>query len=196
MATFCWRHDRNDWLLFADKIMITNLLTQKGDKIMCTKLANRTTIVAAISILVLLILLSVSTLVRPANTSNQALAAQIDQLLADTFKPGEPGAAVIVVRNGQVIMRKGYGMANLELGVPVAPEMVFRLGSITKQFTAVAILMLVEDGRVSLNDDITCTYRTTLRTANRSRSRSCSPTRRVSRITPRCRSCRVCGAKT
>jgi len=146
MATFCWRDDRNDWLLFADKIMITNLLTQKGDNIMRTKLPNRITIVAAISILVLLILISVSILVRPANTSNKALAAQIDQLLADTFKPSEPGAAVMVVRDGQVIVRKGYGMANLELGVPVAPEMVFRLGSITKQFTAVAILLPREPG--------------------------------------------------
>jgi D-alanyl-D-alanine carboxypeptidase len=117
------------------------LLTQKGANSMRTKLANRTTIVAAISILVLLILLSVSILVRPANTSNKALAAQIDQVLTNTFKPSEPGAAVIVVRDGQVIIRKGYGMANLELGVPVAPEMVFRLGSITKQFTAVAVLM-------------------------------------------------------
>jgi D-alanyl-D-alanine carboxypeptidase len=108
---------------------------------MRTRLPNSHTIIAALAIAALFILLAVSTLARPANTSNKALAAQIDQVLTNTFKPSEPGAAVIVVRDGQVIIRKGYGMANLELGVPVAPEMVFRLGSITKQFTAVAVLM-------------------------------------------------------
>src|SRR6266545_1080982 len=122
---------------------------------MPTKLPIAITTIAAVAIAALLILLAVLTLTHPANTGNSELAAQIDQLLANTFKPGEPGAAVLVVRDGQVIVRKGYGMANLELGVPVAPEMVFRLGSITKQFTAVAILMLVEDGSLSLSDDIT-----------------------------------------
>lgn len=110
--------------------------------------------VAVLSIVAMLIILIIGTLAYPANSADKDVAAQIDQLLADTFEPSEPGAAVIVMRDGQVILRKGYGMANLELGVPVAPEMVFRLGSITKQFTAAAILMLVEQGSLSLNDDI------------------------------------------
>ncbi len=62
---------------------------------------------------------------------------------------------MIVVREGKVLLRKGYGKANLELGVPVEPDMIFRLGSITKQFTAVAVLMLAEQGKLSLDDDIT-----------------------------------------
>jgi D-alanyl-D-alanine carboxypeptidase len=82
------------------------------------------------------------------------LATTIDEMLTDLYKPNEPGAAVIVVRDGQVLFRKGYGMANLELSVPIAPEMVFRLGSITKQFTAVAILMLAEEGKLALDDEI------------------------------------------
>ena len=113
------------------------------------------TAVAALSIAALLGLLLVWTLLPPADTEDQQLAAHIDHLLTTTFQASEPGAAVIVVRNGQVLLRKGYGLANLELGVPVAPEMVFRLGSITKQFTAVAVLMLVDQGSVSLDDDIT-----------------------------------------
>ncbi|MFP5287370.1 MAG: serine hydrolase, partial [Thermoanaerobaculia bacterium] len=52
-----------------------------------------------------------------------------------------------------VVLRKGYGMANLELGVPVEPDMVFKLGSVTKQFTAAAILMLAERGKLRLEDD-------------------------------------------
>ena len=70
-------------------------------------------------------------------SANSNLAAAMDKVAADVYKPDIPGAAIIVVRNGQVIFRKGYGIANLELNVSIRPEMVFRLGSITKQFTAV-----------------------------------------------------------
>jgi CubicO group peptidase (beta-lactamase class C family) len=61
---------------------------------------------------------------------------------------------VIVVKDGRTLFRRAYGMADLELGVPLQPDMVFRLGSITKQFTAVAILMLAEEGKLSLQDPI------------------------------------------
>ncbi len=81
-------------------------------------------------------------------------AAKIDQLLRAAFPVDGPGAAVIVVQNEQVVLRKGYGMANLELGVPVDPGNVVRICSITKQVTAVAILQLVEAGKVQLDDDI------------------------------------------
>jgi D-alanyl-D-alanine carboxypeptidase len=83
------------------------------------------------------------------------LIETIDNLVQEAYKPPEPGAAVIVVREGEIIFRKGQGMANLELGVPIEPDMVFRLGSITKQFTAVAILMLAEQGKLALDDSIT-----------------------------------------
>ncbi len=91
---------------------------------------------------------------RPA-APNKDLPTAINEVLEKTYKADEPGAAVIVVRDGKVVFRKGYGKANLELGVPVEPDMVFRLGSITKQFTAVGILMLAEQGKLSLDDDIT-----------------------------------------
>jgi len=91
----------------------------------------------------------------PAQASDKDLASQIDKLLTGVYKPDGPGAAVLVKKHGQVILRKGYGLANLELNVPVEPDMIFRLGSITKQFTAVAILMLAEEGKLSLQDEIT-----------------------------------------
>ncbi len=87
--------------------------------------------------------------------SDEKLAEAVNELLEQTYKPNEPGAAVIVVRQGKVILRKGYGKANMELGVPIEPDMVFRTGSVTKQFTAVAILMLVDQGKISLDDEIT-----------------------------------------
>jgi D-alanyl-D-alanine carboxypeptidase len=79
----------------------------------------------------------------------------IDSLFAATYPAGGPGAAVLVARDGRVLMRKAYGMADVELGVPLRPEQVFRLGSITKQFTAVGVLMLVDEGKLSLDDEIT-----------------------------------------
>jgi CubicO group peptidase (beta-lactamase class C family) len=87
--------------------------------------------------------------------AEQPEVGAIDQLLNGTFKPGEPGASAIVTRKGQAVFRKAYGMADLELQVPIEPDMVFRLGSVTKQFTAVAILMLEEQGKLSIGDPIT-----------------------------------------
>ena len=63
-----------------------------------------------------------------------------------------PGVAVAVVENGQVTLKKAYGIANLETDTPVKTNSVFELASITKQFTATAIMMLVEEGKVKLDD--------------------------------------------
>jgi CubicO group peptidase (beta-lactamase class C family) len=83
------------------------------------------------------------------------VAASIDAMLSGVYKAGEPGAAVIAVKDGRVVFRKGYGMGNLELDVPIKPEMVFRIGSVTKQFTAGAIMILAEQGLLTPQDDIT-----------------------------------------
>ena len=86
--------------------------------------------------------------------SDEGLAAKIDALLDKTYKTGEPGAALLVKKDGRILHRKGYGTADLELGIPVDPDMSFRLGSITKQFTSVCILMLEERGKLSIKDPI------------------------------------------
>lgn len=64
---------------------------------------------------------------------------------------------ILIARNGQPIVNKGYGMANIELNVPNAPKMIFRLGSITKQFTSMAVMMLKEKGKLGVDDPI-CKY--------------------------------------
>ncbi len=87
--------------------------------------------------------------------TGQDLSASLDQLLNNQYSQDQPGATVLVAKDGEVLYRKAFGMANLELDVPMRPEHVFEIGSITKQFTAVSILMLVEEGKVSLDDDIT-----------------------------------------
>jgi CubicO group peptidase (beta-lactamase class C family) len=83
------------------------------------------------------------------------LHEQIHQYLLEKTKADEPGCVVVVVKNGEVIHRAGYGLANLEWEIPNSPETVFQLASTTKQVTAVAIMMLVEEGKLSLNDPIT-----------------------------------------
>ncbi len=87
--------------------------------------------------------------------AGEVLVQTIDNLVRETYKPGEPGAAVIVVKDGRIIYRQGRDMANLELGVPIEPHMVFRIGSITKQFTAVATLILTEQGKLAIDDPVT-----------------------------------------
>ena len=66
-----------------------------------------------------------------------------------------PGISVAVLREGKIVILKSYGLANVEHGVPVKPETVFQSGSIAKQFTASAVMILVEDGKISLDDKIT-----------------------------------------
>ncbi len=104
--------------------------------------------------LVLLSAMIVSTATIQA-AENESLSKKFDKILASKFTSESPGAAVLVAKKGEIIYHKGFGMANLELGVPMEADMVFRIGSITKQFTAVAILQLMEQGKLSPDDEIT-----------------------------------------
>jgi CubicO group peptidase (beta-lactamase class C family) len=86
---------------------------------------------------------------------SQKLEKQFDKMLTEQYSPDEPGATALVAIKGKVLYHKAFGMANLELGVPMEPDMIFEIGSITKQFTVVSILMLMEQGKLNLDDDIT-----------------------------------------
>jgi len=101
-------------------------------------------------------LLLIIFLIAGANQATaQKMQKEFDLLVSSKYKPNEPGAAVLVAKNGEVIYRKAFGLANMELEVAMRPEMVFEIGSMTKQFTAVSVLMLMEQGKLSLNDEIT-----------------------------------------
>ena len=65
-----------------------------------------------------------------------------------------PGVSLAVVRDGGIVKARGYGLASVELHVPASEDSVFEIGSITKQFTAAALLMLVEEGKVGLDEPI------------------------------------------
>ena len=79
---------------------------------------------------------------------------QVDTLFAEYTVGLSPGAAVAVVRDGRVVLAKGYGYANLEHRTPITPGTVFDVASVSKQFTGLAVAMLVDQGRIKLSDDI------------------------------------------
>ncbi|HVS33658.1 MAG TPA: serine hydrolase domain-containing protein, partial [Thermoanaerobaculia bacterium] len=70
------------------------------------------------------------------------------------YRGTNPGASVLVARGGDVVFRKSYGMANIEAGIGASPSTHYRLASITKQFTAAAIMTLAENGRLSFDDPV------------------------------------------
>ncbi|MHB8837834.1 MAG: serine hydrolase [Gemmatimonadaceae bacterium] len=81
--------------------------------------------------------------------------AFVDSLFADFNTPATPGAAVLVAMDGRVLVSKGYGLADLEARTPVTPHSNFRLASVTKQFTAMATMLLVQDGKLRLDETLT-----------------------------------------
>lgn len=87
---------------------------------------------------------------KPASVADAAGA-----LVAAAFNANEPGGTAIVVKDGKTVYRGAVGMASMELGVPLRPDSILRIGSVTKQFTSAAVMMLVEQGKVSLQDEIT-----------------------------------------
>jgi CubicO group peptidase (beta-lactamase class C family) len=84
-----------------------------------------------------------------------AITRQLDQLLGPIFPPARPGAAVLVARDGKPIYRRGFGLADVEHKVAIEPAMAFRIGSVTKQFTAALVMQQVERGKIGLEDDVT-----------------------------------------
>lgn len=77
---------------------------------------------------------------------------ELDKRLADTFRKGKvPGVSVTIIEDGQIVLTKGYGFADLKTKRPVTPDTVFRAGSISKSFTAIGVMMLVEEGKLSLD---------------------------------------------
>jgi CubicO group peptidase (beta-lactamase class C family) len=94
-----------------------------------------------------------STAVRPPLTALQI--ASIDRFMErEMAQTHVPGAAVGIYSRGTILLAKGYGLANVELNVPVKPETIFQSGSVGKQFVSAAIMMLVQEGRISLDDSI------------------------------------------
>ncbi len=84
----------------------------------------------------------------------QNLKPQIDSVLSDYNKEDSPGAALMIIQNGKILYSKGYGLANIEEKIHVTTKTDFRLASVTKEFTATAIMKLVEEGKLNYNDNL------------------------------------------
>jgi CubicO group peptidase (beta-lactamase class C family) len=99
---------------------------------------------------VLFLVLPVGPQAFPADTNAQKL----DRIFAAYNKPNTPGCALGVIRDGNFIYRKGYGLGSLELGVPLSSQSIFYMGSVSKQFTATAVVLAAEQGFLSLDDNV------------------------------------------
>jgi CubicO group peptidase (beta-lactamase class C family) len=78
----------------------------------------------------------------------------VDKIFSQWDKKDTPGCALAVVKDGKIIYERGYGLANLELNIPITPQSVFYVGSLSKQFVAMCIALLAKQGKLSLDDDI------------------------------------------
>jgi CubicO group peptidase (beta-lactamase class C family) len=99
-------------------------------------------------ILVFLVLLSVGITFADEKTS------KIDKIFSFWDKSESPGCALAIVKDGEIIYKRGYGMANLENNVPITPQSVFYIGSVSKQFVTMCVALLVQEGKLSLDDDV------------------------------------------
>jgi CubicO group peptidase (beta-lactamase class C family) len=87
--------------------------------------------------------------------SAATMAAVTEYVRAEMERQHLPGLSLLVVQRGKIVLAEGFGLANVELQVPVKPETVFQSGSVGKQFTATAVMMLVEEGKIRLDDPLT-----------------------------------------
>ena len=83
-----------------------------------------------------------------------SMTARVDKLFAQWDKPDSPGCALGIIKDGKLIYTHGYGMANLDYGIPLSSKSVFNIMSMSKQFTAMSILLLAKEGKLSLDDEI------------------------------------------
>src|SRR6516162_9724723 len=81
-------------------------------------------------------------------------SGRIDSIFQEWSKPGSPGAQVAVIQHGKLVYQKGYGRASLEYDIPVTTETIYHVASVSKQFTAMALALLEQDGKLSLEDDV------------------------------------------
>jgi len=110
---------------------------------------------ASLTAVVLLMMWSTGLKAIETNVSTDDRLRMIDELFHDYDQANAPGASVMVIRNGKILLAKSYGLADVENKIPAAPDTDFRLASVTKQFTAMAVMILADEGKLSLGDPIT-----------------------------------------
>jgi CubicO group peptidase (beta-lactamase class C family) len=104
--------------------------------------------------MLVVVTLTLRALLGVAALAQDVPAQKVDQVFSLYNKPGSPGCSLGVIRDGGFVYRRAYGLATLELGVPLSTESVFYMGSVSKQFTAAAIVLAAEQGYLSLDDNV------------------------------------------
>ncbi len=90
-----------------------------------------------------------------ASDQTGPLSTKLDALFQDFNRPGAPGASVMIIHHGKVVLAKGYGLADVEDNIPCGTDTNFRLASVTKQFTAMAVMILAERKKLSFDEHLT-----------------------------------------
>ncbi|WP_445666600.1 serine hydrolase domain-containing protein [Fodinibius sp. AD559] len=109
---------------------------------------KRRVLQTSISLCLILSFVALCTVVQAQNET------KVDSLFAKWDKPDTPGAAVAIIKDGEFVLQKGYGMANLDYNIPITDQSVFRIASVSKQFTAACIILLKEKGKLNLDDSL------------------------------------------
>jgi CubicO group peptidase (beta-lactamase class C family) len=105
--------------------------------------------------ILLMLAFSITLFYAAKSQQNNKLTPEFDKVMKENFPMNGSGATALVSSQGKIIYKKAFGLANVELNVPMQTSQVFRIGSITKQFTSIAILQLMEQGKLNLQDEIT-----------------------------------------
>ena len=105
-----------------------------------------------ITLIVASFLISIS---ENAQSTTVSIKEKIDNLFKEFDKQNSPGVAIVIVKNGKIFYKHEYGIANLEYSIPIKSNTIFHIGSVSKQFTAFSILLLEDQGKLTLDDDIT-----------------------------------------
>src|SRR5262245_32866180 len=108
----------------------------------------------ALTALLTFTLFSISSAQTPAANAQSDINLRVDQLFGRFDRPDSPGCAIGVIKDGKLIYKRGYGMANLEHDIPISPTTVFNVASASQQFTAMSVLLLAKQGKLLLDDDI------------------------------------------
>ncbi|HXI89350.1 MAG TPA: serine hydrolase domain-containing protein [Blastocatellia bacterium] len=108
----------------------------------------------AIGLLVLMIGVAALAQSKQGAAADKSITGKVDEIFARFDKPDSPGCALSVIKDGQIVYKRGYGMSNLEYGIAISPSSIFHIASISKEFTAMAIVMLAQQGKLLLDDDV------------------------------------------
>jgi CubicO group peptidase (beta-lactamase class C family) len=97
-----------------------------------------------------------ASIINNTSASNPEIQKKVDEYIRFEMEQQKiPGVSLAVIKNGEVVYAKGYGLANVEHMVPVIPETIFQSGSVGKAFTVMAVMMLADEGKITLNDSLT-----------------------------------------